>query len=264
MNQLTVTPKWLKENLNHPDLIILDASKSENGNAQIQGAIAFDIKNKFSDTNSKFPNTLLNEKDFEIACQQIGINQNSIIVVYDNIGIYNSPRVWWMFKTMGFQHIYVLDGGLPLWIYQENPTEKINKPTFKKGNFKAQLDSEKVKDYKFIKSNIKTQGFLIIDARSEGRFNGTAPEPRAGLASGNIPKSINIPFKGVLNENVFKSKKELEIIFDELKNNKLPLVFSCGSGITACIVLMAYQMVLNNEISVYDGSWTEWAILEQL
>lgn len=269
MNTHNVSTQWLKENLNNPDLIILDASQLGNKagltaqieNIKIKSARIFDIKNKFSDTNSEFPNTLLSEKAFEMACQQIGINQNSKIVVYDNLGIYTSPRVWWMFKTMGHNNIAVLDGGFPAWIAQGNETEEIKSSNYQKGNFKAQFNSPKAKDYAAIKNNLRTQQALVIDARSEGRFKGITPEPRADLRGGNIPQSINIPFQEVLENGYFKSKASLTEVFSHLNTNQ-PLIFSCGSGITACIILMAYEMVMGNETAVYDGSWTEWATLE--
>ena len=270
MNNSTVSPQWLKDNLSHPDLIILDASQLDNKagltaefeNVQIKGARAFDIKNKFSDTTSDFPNTLLNEQAFEMACQQIGINNNSKIVVYDNLGIYTSPRVWWMFKTMGHDNITVLDGGLPTWITEGNETEEIKVSNYQEGNFKAQFKSHKIKSFTAIKNNVQSRKALIIDARSEGRFNGTAPEPRADLRGGNIPQSINIPFQEVMENGQFKSKTALAQVFSPLELTTQPLIFSCGSGITACIILMAYEMVQDNETSVYDGSWTEWAQLE--
>lgn len=265
-----ISTQWLKDNLNHPHLIILDASQADNKaglaaefeNIQIKGARAFDIKNQFSDTTSEFPNTLLSPDKFEIACQQLGINQESKIVVYDNLGIYNSPRVWWMFKTMGYDNIAVLDGGLPEWINQQHETEKLTNHQVELGDFKAQFLDHKVKDFDFVKKNIQHQQALVVDARSEGRFNGTAPEPRADLRGGNIPQSINIPFQDVLDNGLFKSKTALTEVFLPFELNKQPLVFSCGSGITACIVLMAYEMVSENETAIYDGSWTEWAQLE--
>ena len=167
-----------------------------------------------------------------------------------------------MFKTMGHQHIAVLDGGLPDWVNNGFKTETITKKDYKTGDFKASLNPEMIKDFKFIKDNTITQNSLVIDARSSGRYKGLAPEPRKELKSGHIPNSINIPFEDVLDNGKLKSKNELNSIFKSLKTEKRPLVFSCGSGITACIVLLASEQILNNKTSVYDGSWTEWATLE--
>lgn len=220
MNSPLVSSQWLFENGNNPNLIILDASqksitskKEVNHNQQIAGARYFDLKNNFSDKASQLPNTLPNEAQFESESQKLGINTSSIIVVYDNLGVYSSPRVWWMFKVMGHKNVFVLNGGLPDWIENNYPTAKIKPQHYQLGNFRAQLNSENVKNYHFIKSNLNNENKLIIDARSSGRFNGTAPEPRAGLRSGNIPTSCNIPFGEVLENGKYKSKEELTAIF---------------------------------------------------
>jgi len=113
--------------------------------------------------------------------------------------------------------------------------------------------------YKDIIRNINTKKFQLIDARSEGRFSGKSPEPREGLKSGNIPDSINLPYERLLSDGKYKSKKEIELIFNTTFKSNKPLVFSCGSGVTACIVLLASEMILENETGVYDGSWTEYA-----
>ncbi len=265
-----VSSQWLFENLNNPDLIILDASqksisfyKAEDNKLQISGALYFDLKNNFSDSSSDLPNTLPNAAQFELESQKLGINRSSIIVIYDQLGIYSSPRVWWMFKTMGHKNVFVLDGGFPDWIKNNYPTEEIKLNKFEQGNFKAQLNSENVKDYNFIKANLNNIDKLVIDARSAGRFNGTAPEPREGLRSGSIPNSINIPFGDVLDNGKYKSKEELKAIFSKLNTENKELIYSCGSGLTACIILLAGELVLANSTSVYDGSWTEWAQIEK-
>tara|TARA_B100000809_G_scaffold58333_1_gene54772 strand:+ start:3681 stop:4493 length:813 start_codon:yes stop_codon:yes gene_type:complete len=270
MTEPIVSSQWLLENLNNPDIIILDASQkkitSDNeikNDLKIDGARYFDLKNNFSDSGCDLPNTLLNKAQFELESQKLGINASSVIVVYDNLGIYSSPRVWWMFKTMGHQNVFVLNGGLPNWIENDYPTEEIKAQQYESGNFKAHLNSESIKDFNFIKANLNNSNQIIIDARSSGRFNGTAPEPRKGLKSGSIPNSVNIPFGDVLKNGKFKSKEELEAIFSEINTEDKELIYSCGSGLTACIILLAGKLVLPNSTSVYDGSWTEWAQIEK-
>ena len=188
----------------------------------------------------------------------MGINQNSKIVVYDNLGIYTSPRVWWMFKTMGHQEVAVLNGGLPEWVKKGYATTSIQQNTYKKGNFKATLNSDVVLNFEAMQSCSTNREAIIFDARSKGRFEGTAPEPRAGLRSGSIPNSLNLPWKEVLKNGKFKSKKALKEIFSKIKKEE-SMVFSCGSGLTACIILLAAELVNDNPKRVYDGSWTEWA-----
>lgn len=258
-----VTSNWLNKHLNDDDLVILDASQQiAADNIVIAGARYIDIKTVFSDTTSQFPNTFPSVAQFVAACQQLGIDNDSKIVVYDNKGIFISPRVWWMFKTMGFHNIAVLDGGLPEWLANGYETETGFDAEFEQGDFKATFNPEKVKNYDFVKDNVSSQNCLVIDARSPARFNGEIPEARAGLKSGNIPNSINIHYGDVLDNGKLKPLCELTKVFDVLKAEKRPLVFTCGSGITACIILLASELVMERETGVYDGSWTEWTQLE--
>ena len=261
MQQSTVSAEWLHANLDNPDLIILDATQEKNRqDIRIKGARYFDIKKVFSDTNSAYPNMLADALQFEKNCRILGINKSSQIIVYDNLGIYTSPRAWWMFKAMGHENVAVLDGGFPVWLKRNFETEKVRSKVYKIGNFATDFDSKSVKDFEFIKDNISNQNALVIDARSAGRFNGTTPEPRAGLRGGNIPNSVNIPFKDLLDEEgKYKSKEDLQKVFNSIVSDDKPLIFSCGSGITACVVLLASEGILNNKKAVYDGSWTEWA-----
>lgn len=261
-----VSVAWLNEHLKDPDLVVLDASQLQNAsgskpslaNVKIEGAVPFDLENTFSDKNHHLPHMLPAPHVFEKECRKLGINRRSTIVVYDNIGIYFSPRVWWMFKTMGHDSIAVLDGGLPAWDGAGFKMEATKKPTLHTGDFEARFLEEAVKDIKFIQSNVETQASLVIDARSAGRFNGEMPEPRVGLKKGHIPGSVNIPFTEVLQHGYYRSTTELMSLFEKFNVQDRPLVFTCGSGVTACIVLLAAELVLKNKKAVYDGSWAEW------
>lgn len=262
-----VTVEWLYEQLHEPNLVILDASQSvykaggttSQENIQIVGARHFNLKNDFSDQNASFPNTFPSAKQFEDSAQKLGINQESSIVVYDNVGIYTSPRVWWMFHVMGHKQVSVLNGGLPEWIKAGFPTEQRVESDFPIGNYVASPDLIVVKSIEDIVKNIDSKRSILIDARSKGRFDGTAPEPREGLPSGHIPNSTNLPFGELLEDGKFKNTEELTRIFNRLDLGNEDLIFSCGSGVTACIDLLAAELVLDNKKSVYDGSWTEWA-----
>jgi thiosulfate/3-mercaptopyruvate sulfurtransferase len=262
----------LKGILNDSDLIILDATipkvalKDNSITSEkkwIEGARFFDIKKTFSNLESNMPNTLPSPEHFEKECRRLGINNSSKIVVYDDLGIYSSPRVWWMFKTMGHANIKVLDGGLPEWMKANYEMVSQSNQSFASGNFEANFDSSAVVDFNFIQSNLENQKALVIDARSSDRFNSRVPEPRADLRSGNISRSISIPYTEVLDGGKFKSKDELESVFSELQKENRPLVFSCGSGITACVLALATSEVLENKKSIYDGSWTEYAQLSE-
>jgi thiosulfate/3-mercaptopyruvate sulfurtransferase len=270
MEKPLVSCEWLSENMNLEDLIILDASplntatgnRTKFENKVIPGARYFDLKNVFSESDCPFPNTFPTIEQFEHECQEIGINNSSKIVIYDNIGIYTSPRVWWMFKTMGHEDVAVLDGGLSDWILANYETQTSHSKADEKGDFTCKLASDKIVDIDFIDANISRQDHLVIDARSEGRFNGIIKEPRPGLRSGHIPNSLNIPFESLLKDGSYKSEAELTRIFQDIGIDERPLSFSCGSGVTACILLLAAELVLKNNTSIYDGSWTEWASLK--
>ena len=262
-----VSPEWLNQNLSNPNLIILDASVKANANGNefekfdrtIPNARLFDLKNIFLNKRSPFPNTFPEPRRFELESRKIGINQDSEIVVFDNSGIYSSPRVWWLFNIMGHPKISVLNGGLPNWIKKGFRTEKEHIVNFKTGDFTVKFNKVSVIDFEQVVNNVTEKKFTIIDARSESRFNGVGKEPRKHLKSGKIENSINIPYQEVLQNGKFKSKSELNKLFKEKCEPEKELVFSCGSGITACIVMLACQIGYRDYLKVYDGSWTEWA-----
>lgn len=264
-----VTATWLFENLKNPNLVILDTSPSGNKsnlvpeftNIQIKGARYFDMETVFLDKGNTIPNMIPNKKVFEAACRKLGINKNSLIVVYDNLGIYTSPRVWWLFKVMGHSEIAVLDGGLSAWKREGYPTEPISKNESFSGNFTATYQSDLVVDANTLLENIDSKRMLVVDARSQERFSGLIPEPRENMSSGHIPKSINLPFERVLDKGKMKPEKELKKIFNNLNIEKQKLAFTCGSGITACIILLASELVSENKKTLYDGSWSEWGQL---
>lgn len=261
-----VSATWLFDNLENPNLVILDASPSENKsnlipeftNIQIKGARKFDMENVFLDKENPIPNMIPSERIFEAECQKLGINNKSLIVVYDNLGVYTSPRVWWMFKAMGHSQIAVLDGGLSAWKNAQFPIESIRENETLLGNFKAKYQSDLVIDAAVLRENIDSKKFQVIDARSEERFLGLIPEPRENMTSGHIPNSINLRFEKVLHQGKMKSKQELRKIFSSLNVKNQSLAFTCGSGITACIILLASELIAENRNVLYDGSWAEW------
>lgn len=263
----TVSAEWLHQNLSNPDLVILDASLETNASGKafekfdqtIPSARKFDLKKVFSDKESSFPNTVPKPSDFEVGSRKLGINQNSEIIVFDINGVYSSPRAWWLFKIMGHEKVSVLDGGLPNWIEKGFPTEKNHVEPSETGDFKVNFDKSMVVDFEAISKNIAENNFLVVDARSEARFNGTGKEPRKGLQSGKIQNSVNIPFQDVLQDGKFKSATELVELFEEKCKGEKELVFSCGSGLTACIIMMANQIGYGDSQRIFDGSWTEWA-----
>ncbi len=266
MNTSIVSAEWLHNNLNTENLIILDCTlinqllklPEEIQKVQIKNARFFDIKKKFSDVDNEFPTAYPSKSQFEKEAQQLGINSNSRIVVYDANGIYSSPRVWWLFKSMGHKEVYVLDGGLPEWVKKGYETEPKSEKKYTKGNFKVKEIESIVRKFDDILENLSTKKELVIDVRSEDRFNGKVAEPKEGLRSGKIANSVNIPYTEVLENGKFKTKEALKPLFKFLEKEQRPIVFSCGSGITACVVYLASENILKNSKAVYDGSWTEW------
>lgn len=267
MNSPLVSTTWLSENLNRANLIILDASLKHSVKTNDQKIAAYIPKSlifdwdKFSDLTNPLPHTMPNEDQFTNAAQELGINEDSIIVVYDNMGIYSSPRVWWMFLAMGFENCFVLDGGLPEWQKMGYPSTKIHETPMLKGNFLAKYKPGLISNREEVLTASTTKNSLIIDARSEARFHGKIAEPRPGLKSGHIPNAINIPFEAVLSEHKIRPKNELERTFSAIEKDK-PLIFSCGSGVTACIDALAATIIGYKNISIYDGSWSEWGMVE--
>ncbi len=267
-----ISAEWLSQNLGNPNLVILDASieasadgkKFKKSDVTIPNTRRFDLKHVFLDKTSPFPNTVPKSKEFELESRKLGINRDSEIVVYDTNGVYSSPRAWWLFKSMGHHNIAVLDGGLPNWVQKGFKTSIGHLTDFKPGNFRAHYDERLNIAFEQVKENLNLKEFLIVDARAEGRFNGTAQEPRKYLKSGSILNSVNIEHKEVVRNGKFKSKEELNKLFENKCNGEQELVFSCGSGLTACIVMLANQIGYGNSLKLYDGSWTEWAELNNL
>ncbi len=266
--KVLVTTTWLKQQLDNPNLIILDSSPQSNVSGlkapytgiKIKNARHFDLKNTFSDKESTLPNTLPKPEYFEKECQKLGINKDSIIVVYDALGIYTSPRIWWMFKTIGHNNVAILNGGLPSWVEQELPTESLSvKSNWDFGNFKSEINTSLLANMTDVIEATTRTDIAIIDARSKARFTGEAPEPRANLSSGHMPNAYNIPFKEVLDQYEYASVEDLTNIFNRIPKDKTHYIFSCGSGLTACIIALASTIVNDNTFAIYDGSWTEWA-----
>lgn len=263
-----VSAEWLSENRDNPAIIILDASPRSNKSnlevqhdgLQIKGAIPFDMEKIFVEAGHDIPNMMPSEKVFTEECQKLGIHKNSVIIVYDNLGIYTSPRAWWMFKSMGHTQVAVLDGGLNSWVAENLETSaKLEQFTAEKsGDFKANYSAELVRDHHFLMDNISSGTAQVIDARSNARFCGASPEPRAHMESGHIPNSKNVPFKDVLENGHMKSEEKLEALFGALSLQDQDLIFTCGSGITACIILLASELISTNKKALYDGSWSEW------
>lgn len=267
-----VTPHWVASQRDSGSIIILDATLKKTANktagvngSVIDGAIYFDLDNIFSDQDSEFPHTFPAAVSFPSLLSGIGITPDSVVVVYDQQGIYSAPRVWWMLRVMGIRKTYILDGGLPAWLEAGfGVSESHGMPGVKRAcRFNSKY--ERIVDKSAVLENITSQRFRLVDARPSQRFDGLQAEPRAGLRCGHIPGSINIPFSEVLCNGHYKPTGSLaEIFIRNGVNDNDELVFSCGSGVTACIVLFAAYLAGFKKIRLYDGSWAEWGADENL
>jgi thiosulfate/3-mercaptopyruvate sulfurtransferase len=266
-----VNVAWLESNMSGDKVMIVEAKMKpvnapdewESGN-KILNAVQMDINISFSLLASDLPHMMPSQGYLTRATQKIGLNKDSVIIVYDQVGTYGSARAWWMFKAMGHEHVYVLNGGYPAWEKAGNKTEKARWPDLGKGNFEALINRDLLFESQGILEVIDNEDFQIMDARSQGRFDGTAPEPRAGLRGGHIPNSLCLPFQEVLDGIYMKSKEALKAIFESYNLGDKHLVMSCGSGVTASIIALAAEIAGYKNVAIYDGSWAEWGMPGEL
>jgi len=229
----------------------------------IPNSIFFDLdKNSRKDTD--LPHMLVDKKSWEEIVSKMGIKNNDEIIIYDNSDVISSCRCWYNFIYFGHNPklIHVLDGGFKKWNNEKKITTN-QESKILKSEYRAEENISLVKDKNFIDKNISTEKFKVIDARSRERFSGKVPEPRQGLRSGSIPKSICIPFNELINneDHTFKNKLDILKIFKSnlVETSDSNIIFSCGSGVTACVLAMAYSLINDNYMpNIYDGSWAEY------
>ncbi|MCJ8340358.1 MAG: sulfurtransferase [Pseudomonadales bacterium] len=261
-----VSVSWLASHYTDPDIIVLDASMvstHESTAAYIPGSQAFDYAKVFCDRSATLPCTMPSDNTFTEQARLLGINQHSTVIVYDQRGLFFAPRAWWMFKAMGLQKVYVLAGGMPKWQAQNLPTTTQLETASTAGDFTAVFDSgcfvNSADVLTVIQSPIETASSTVIDVRSADRFYGRELETRPGLRSGHIPHSINFPFSEIVTDGELISSQALKQQFAKwMPYRDQQYIFSCGSGVTACITLMAAWELGYTTLAVYDGSWTDW------
>jgi thiosulfate/3-mercaptopyruvate sulfurtransferase len=265
-----VSTNWVEKNNNK--LKIIDCSwhmpnvyrdpYKEYLESHIENSIFFDL-DKNSDLNTDLPHMLVKNCEWEKIVSNLGISNKDEIVVYDNSDVLSSCRCWYNFVYFGHDKnlIHVLDCCLKKWNNEKKKTTK-KILQIKSTKYIANEIKDLVKDKSQININIKEQKFKVIDARSRERFEGKVKEPRKGLRSGSIPNSSCIPFRELINDdNTFKSKKELIKIFKNCLGEEMTpnVVFSCGSGVTASVLALAYSLINNKYMpTIYDGSWAEY------
>jgi thiosulfate/3-mercaptopyruvate sulfurtransferase len=265
-----VETDWLEKHLHAPGLVVLDATWTMPTDAKrgrdlynethIPGALFFDI-DELSDTSSPYPHMLPPPEKFASRMKKMGVGDGMKIVVYDAKGIFSAPRAWWMFRVMGHEDVAVLNGGFKKWRAEGRPVEQDEPALRSERHFSARKNSELVRDVDDVIHAIQSGAAQIIDARGKARFEGHEIEPRPTPRLGHMPGAKNIPYSSLLTDDgTMKPEGELRAIFEEAGiHPEKPVITTCGSGVTACILALGFAILGNEYTSVYDGSWAEWA-----
>jgi thiosulfate/3-mercaptopyruvate sulfurtransferase len=264
-----VTTDWLADELSKPDLVIFDATKylpneDKDGKAEflkahIPGARYFDI-DEVADPDTDLPHMVPTPGRFAKLMGAMGVGNRSRIVFYDQKGLASAARGWWLMGLFGHDQAAVLDGGLPKWLREGRKVETGAPASPDPTSFLPEYRATRLRGVGDVMRNVASQAELVLDARASGRFTGAVPEPRAGMRSGHIPGSENVPYADLLNaDGTFRTVSELKARFARAGvDGSLPVVTSCGSGVTACILTLGLRLAGLPEGAVYDGSWTEW------
>ena len=264
-----VSTEWLGANLRRHGLRVVDGSwylpdsgrdaASEYAAGHIPGAVFFDI-DASSDPTTPLPHMLPTAERFAERMAALGLNDSDHIVVYDGSGQnLSAPRVWWMFRAFGHDRVSVLDGGVSKWRREDRPLEQEigSRP---QGHFTARLDRTAVRDLAAVRTNIDQPVEQLVDTRSAGRFAGVESEPRPGLRGGHVPGSVNLPFADLVTADgtMLSPEKLRQRLAAAGVDLTRPVVATCGSGTSACALVLTLHLIGHTETAVYDGAWAEW------
>lgn len=266
-----VSTEWLADNLDAPDLRVVDASyylpgegldpRQEFEAQHIPGAVFFDI-DAIKDPASDLPHMLPPPHIFSSKVRKLGLGDGLRLVIYDQRGIWSAPRVWWTFRYFGHEEVAVLDGGLPKWLDEGRPVEDGEAHPDER-HFTPRVNSFLLRDRGQILDNLSAKSEQVLDARGAGRFEGRDPEPREGMRSGHIPGSRNLPFVELMDpaSQTMLDKTDLKARFTGAGIDlHKPVITTCGSGVTAAVLALGLHRLGHRDVSVYDGSWSEWGL----
>ena len=267
-----VSSEWLQQHLKREKQVILDATfflprqkrdaQAENQHRHIPGALFFDI-DEMADQANPLPHSLPNAEQFSAAVGKLGIDNETRVIVYDNNHFFAAARAWWMFRVFGHDHVWILDGGLRHWMQLAFPIYTRQSVPEKK-SFRPQFRPELVFDLPQMRQVQQSGARQILDARSEESFLGQRPLTDPGLEPGHIPGSINIPYAGLTDSerDTLLPRQKLQLLFETAGVNlSRPLVTSCGSGVSAAVLVLALYQIGVTDVPLYDGSWAEWGRL---
>ena len=264
---LLVSTDWLLAHLSDPGVVVIDASwhmpaTNRDGRREflaghIPGAAFFDL-DAVSDHTSPLPHMLPSPEDFASAMGALGVSNDVRVVVYDAAGLFSAPRLWWMLRIFGHEHVAILDGGLPKWTAEGRPLDKGEAhPTARV--FTPHFNAAAVADVAQVRDALDSGSAQVLDARAAPRFLGQAPEPRAGLASGHMPGALNLPMTDLIADGRLKEPDALEAALTAIGvSSDKPVITSCGSGVSAAVITLALARLGRPIGRLYDGSWTEW------
>jgi len=262
-----VSADWLSKHWNDPGVSVIDASwylpamgrdaRKEYDAGHIPGAHFFD-QDVIANTKSGLPHTVPSPALFEQHVSAMGVARDDTIIVYDGPGYFSAPRVWWLFRTMGAEKVFVLDGGLDGW--KKEGRFVTDKPTMCAPTaFVPKFNASKVASFEQMMSTVQSQTTQIADARGMGRFTGEEPEPREGMRSGHMPGAKCLHYATLAPDGYLLELDELRKVINEAGiNPEKPVVTTCGSGVTAAVITLALASLGNENTSLYDGSWAEW------